>query len=73
MLAGIYLGDWGVAQTAPELVDINRARAHIIAILARWPNEPEARFYKKYACGKSGDKTRDIPKQPGSTVADRGP
>lgn len=48
MLAGVYLGDWGVAEAAPGLVDVEKARDHIISILAHWPKSPEAAFYRKH-------------------------
>ena len=44
MLAGIYCGDWKVGQS---MVDTDKARIHIIRILAFWPDSPEATFYKK--------------------------
>jgi hypothetical protein len=44
MLAGIYGGDWGVAE---EFVNPTKARDHLIEILARWPESPEARFIAK--------------------------
>ena len=48
MLAGIRLGDWGVAEAAPQVVDVKEARDHIISILAHWPKSPEAEFYRKH-------------------------
>lgn len=49
MLAGIYSGDWGVAQDAKgkELVDPARAREHLIQILAHWEQSSEAQFIRK--------------------------
>ncbi|MDA1232565.1 MAG: hypothetical protein O2856_17470 [Planctomycetota bacterium] len=48
MLAGIRLGDWGVAEAAPQVVNVEKARDHIISILAHWPKSPEAEFYRKH-------------------------
>jgi hypothetical protein len=47
MLAGIYAGDWGIAQDAAELVDGSKSRAHLIQILAHWENSNEAKFIRK--------------------------
>jgi tetratricopeptide (TPR) repeat protein len=46
MLAGIHLGDWGAISYSPDVLDVEAAREHIIAILANWPNSPEAKFYQ---------------------------
>ena len=43
MLAGIYSGDWGVAE---KFVDKEQARQHLIQILAFWWDSPEANFIK---------------------------
>ena len=43
MLAGIYCGDWSVPST---FVDTEKAREHILQVLAHWGESPEARFYK---------------------------
>lgn len=44
MLAGIYSGDWGVGQ---EHVDRERARDHLIRLLALWPESSESLFIKR--------------------------
>ena len=43
MLAGIRCGDWGVDEA---FVDPDKAREHIIQILANWSTSPEAEFYE---------------------------
>ena len=43
MLAGIYAGDWHVA---PELIDASKSRAHLLQILANWPDSSEAQFIR---------------------------
>jgi tetratricopeptide (TPR) repeat protein len=44
MLAGIRSGDWNV----PEgLIDAKEARAHLVEILAHWPDSSEAQFIKR--------------------------
>jgi len=45
MLAGLYLGDWGLRVRHPELVNPQLAREQIREILAHWELSPEARFY----------------------------
>lgn len=45
MLAGIYAGDWGVAESA---TDPALARDHVIQILANWPESPEATLLKQW-------------------------
>jgi len=52
MLAGIHLGDWGAISYAPTVLSVSEARQNIIAILAQWPDSPEALFYEK-SLGKS--------------------
>jgi hypothetical protein len=47
MLAGIYAGDWGIAQDAADLVDSSKSRAHLVEILAHWENSNEAKFIRK--------------------------
>ncbi|QGJ70687.1 Hypothetical protein PBC10988_23850 [Planctomycetales bacterium 10988] len=54
MLAGIYLGDWGTNQEAPEVVDLESARHHILSILAFWPASSQAKFYRQ-AMENSGE------------------
>ena len=44
MLAGIYSGDWGVGA---EAVDAEKARYHLIQILANWSDSPEAQFIRR--------------------------
>ncbi len=46
MLAGIYAGDWGLAQD--PIVDAEKARFHIVEILANWPDSPEAKLLKEW-------------------------
>lgn len=43
MLAGIYTGDWGVST---ELIDVAKAKEHLVLILAHWPTSAEAAFIK---------------------------
>ncbi|MGE0756989.1 MAG: hypothetical protein AB7O38_08215 [Pirellulaceae bacterium] len=43
MLAGIYSGDW---HAPAEVVNPQKAREHLINILAHWPESPEASFIK---------------------------
>lgn len=47
MLAAMYSGDWGIQQLAPSLVDPGKARSHLIAILALWPDSHEASLLKR--------------------------
>ncbi len=44
VLAGIYSGDWGVGA---EAVDAEKARYHLIQILANWNDSPEAVFIRR--------------------------
>lgn len=46
MLAGIYAGDWGLAQN--PIVDAEKSRFHIVEILANWPDSPEAKLLKQW-------------------------
>lgn len=55
MLAGIALGDWGVKEASPKHVDLDKARLHILTILAGWPDSPEAAFYKKCMSDGTGN------------------
>ena len=48
MLAGIYSGDWGVAQAASELVDPRRARAQIVQLLAFFEDSPHTRLLRQH-------------------------
>ncbi len=43
MLAGIFSGDWGVGE---EFVDASKAREHLTAILAYWPQSAEADYVR---------------------------
>jgi hypothetical protein len=61
MLAGIYLGDWGTASDAPDVIDAEKARQHILAILANWPHSPEAAFYRTQIDMKPDDFYLAIP------------
>lgn len=60
MLAGIHLGDWGTMSEAPKLVDPEVARMHIIEIMAKWPDSPEAAFYQR-CLQESGENEMVIP------------
>ncbi|TWU03300.1 vWA domain-containing protein [Neorhodopirellula pilleata] len=53
MLSGLYAGDWGVAE---EVVDAKLARQHTVAILAGWPDSPEAEQLRQWL---QWDETRD--------------
>lgn len=44
MLAGLRCGDWGAAGDA--VVDPEKAREHLVAILAFWPESPEATYIR---------------------------
>ena len=46
MLAGIFAGDWGVAES--EIVNAEKARYHMTHVLANWPDSPEAKLLKKW-------------------------
>ncbi|RIK83199.1 MAG: hypothetical protein DCC68_04490 [Planctomycetota bacterium] len=60
-LAGMYMGDWGVNEyeaTLPKdkiaelsVVNLDKAREHILAILANWDGTPMASFYKSHIGG----------------------
>ena len=45
MLAGLRAGDWGAPA---EVVDPAESRRHVIAILARWPDDPEAELLRRW-------------------------
>ena len=45
MLAGIFAGDWGVDQ---QVIDAEKARYHVIEIVAGWPDSPEAKRLKRW-------------------------
>lgn len=53
MLSGLYAGDWGVAEA---VTDAKLAREHTIAILANWPDSPEAEQLRQWL---QWDETRD--------------
>lgn len=44
MLAGMYAGDWGLAES--PVVNADQARLHLIEILANWPDSPQANLIK---------------------------
>ena len=44
MLAGIYAGDWNVDES---IVDAEKARKHIVALMAHWSDSSYAKFYKR--------------------------
>lgn len=46
MLAGIYAGDWGHAESA--VVDADKARRHVTEMLANWPDSPESKLLKAW-------------------------
>ena len=60
MLAGIRLGDWGSQDYAPQLVDANQARSHILNILALWPRSSEAAFYQRCIRDSRGESEMKI-------------
>ena len=43
MLAGIYSGDWGAGV---QIVNADRARVHLVQILAHWEDSREAQYVK---------------------------
>lgn len=45
MLAGIYAGDWNVPD---DVKQFPTARQHLIEILAKWPDSPEARKLRQW-------------------------
>jgi hypothetical protein len=48
MLAGLYAGDWGVGAKAAELVEAAKVRKHVIQILVRWPDSPQATLLRQW-------------------------
>lgn len=48
MLAGLYLGDWGVAEANYDLVSMDKATEKVLTILVYWPESPEGRFYSRF-------------------------
>ncbi|MCG8653401.1 MAG: VWA domain-containing protein [Pirellulales bacterium] len=46
MLSGIYAGDWGSAGQA--VVDPEKARLHVMQIMANWPESPQATLLKRW-------------------------
>lgn len=61
MLVGIHLGEWGAISHARKLVDVKAARPHILALLAYWPESPEAKFYQQCIKMKNGGYEMDVP------------
>ena len=55
MLSGIYSGDWGATA---QSIDSNKARHHIVQILAHWDRSPEATFYREVLHWDDTDGTR---------------
>lgn len=61
MLAGLYMGDWGVNEYEAGLskdklgelgvVNLDKAREHILTILANWDGTPMAAFYQQHLRG----------------------
>jgi hypothetical protein len=47
MMAGIYAGDWQAEKKDQSVVDMEKARQHLIQILAFWPDSVEAEKIKK--------------------------
>ena len=45
MLCGVYAGDWGVPAS---VMDLARAREHVIELLANWPESPESKQLKRW-------------------------
>jgi tetratricopeptide (TPR) repeat protein len=60
-LAGMYMGDWGVNEYEATLakdklaefgvVNVDKARDHILAIMANWEGTPMANFYASHVGG----------------------
>jgi hypothetical protein len=48
MLAGIYKGAWDIARDNPAIADPDKAKHHIMEILAYWPESVEAAAIKRY-------------------------
>jgi tetratricopeptide (TPR) repeat protein len=48
MLMGIHLGAWQIDATHPNLVQPDRAREHLLRILAFWPASSEAAAVKRF-------------------------
>ena len=46
MLSGIYAGDWGTAEQIT--VDPNKARTHVMEVMANWPDSPQAALLKRW-------------------------
>jgi hypothetical protein len=45
MLSGLYAGDWGMNAS---MVDPERSRKHLVALLADWPDRPEAEQLRRW-------------------------
>lgn len=66
MRAGIFLGDWGVANYSTDRMNVlneDKAREEILSILAFFPNTPEAKFYDKVRNRDPNGSPIVIPKQ----------
>ena len=60
MLAGIYLGDWRVKEQSSEFVSVDKARNHIVQILAHWQDSDEASFYRDAMDSRVDEEYADI-------------
>jgi hypothetical protein len=70
MLAGIYSGDWGVDA---NLVNPQKARQHLITVLAHWPDSAEAAFIKtnlRWSDEKGGNQFESFPRQNQAIIPD---
>ena len=67
MLAGLGLGDWipeSQLKKNEGLIDPDKAREHILTIVTKWPESPEAAFYNKCILSqRSGAEEIDIPSE----------
>lgn len=48
MLAGIYAGDWQVAEVSPEIVNTEKTLEHLAEIIVGWPDSNESYAIHKY-------------------------
>jgi tetratricopeptide (TPR) repeat protein len=75
MLAGIFMGDWGVNDYEKDLpkeklkemgvVNLDLAREHIVAILAHWDGTPQSDFFRRHMDSlKSGQEAVRRPPSP---------
>jgi tetratricopeptide (TPR) repeat protein len=70
MLAGIYSGDWSVPET---VVQPQKAREHLIRILAHWPDSSEAAFIKnnlRWSDEKGRNQFESFPRQNQAVLPD---